>query len=114
MTGKIHPTWLEVLADPVRLDVLVALSSAGSGSVSEIAQCCHAGERTVRRHLDALAALGLARQSLVGSGGERPGRPPTRFIIDERVRGRVMALFALVRQPLAPSSIRAPENAPGR
>lgn len=114
MDSSIHPTWLEVLTDPVRLDVLFALSSHGSGSAAEIAACCHAGERTVKRHLHALVALGLAREARVGSGSERPGRPPTRFILDGVVRERAKALFALLIQPLTPSSLQAPGSAADR
>ena len=74
MNGAVHSTWLEVLTDPVRVDVLSALSKTGSGSASEIARRCHATERTVKRHLDSLVALGLAHESREGSGSERLGR----------------------------------------
>jgi predicted ArsR family transcriptional regulator len=102
--NRLHPNWLEIITDPVRLDVLFALSPTGAGSVSQIARRCHASERTVRRHLDALVALGFVRESPPDRGSERPGRPPTRFILDGLVRDRVMALFDLLSQPLAPWS----------
>ncbi|MDX6635468.1 MAG: Helix-turn-helix domain [Solirubrobacterales bacterium] len=102
VNGAVHSTWLEVLTDPVRLDVLFALSETGAGSAGEVARRCHATERTVKRHLDALVALGLAHESREGSGSERLGRPPTRFILDGMVRERARAMFALLSQPLAP------------
>jgi predicted ArsR family transcriptional regulator len=113
MSGVVHPSWLEVLTDPIRLDVVFALSSLGAGSAGEVARCCHATERTVKRHLDTLVSLGLARESRF-TDGERPGRPPTRFILDEKVRSRVTALFVLLKHPLVPSSIRIPESAQDR
>lgn len=103
MDGRIHPSWHEVMTDAVRLDVLFALTSVGSGSAGEIAQCCHASERTVKRHLQALVALGVARVGASGRDGERPGRPPTRYVIDGAVRKRAERLFQLLNQPFAPS-----------
>lgn len=100
---SIHPSWHEILTDPVRLDVLLALSLSGSGSAGEVARSCHAGERAVKRHLHALVTLGLVRETRPGSDGERPGRPPTRYILDGAVRERVTHLFALLKQPLQPS-----------
>lgn len=102
MDSAIDPSWIEVLTDPVRLDVLFALGVAGSGTASEVATGCHATEQTVKRHLDALVALGLARESKEGTGSERLGRPPTRFVLDGMVRERTKAMFALLSQPLAP------------
>lgn len=103
VSNTVHPTWLEVLADPVRLDVLFALSATGAGSAGEVARRCHASERTVKRHLEALVALGLVRRSRGESNSERPGRPPTRFILDGAVRERAEAMFALLSQPPGPS-----------
>jgi predicted ArsR family transcriptional regulator len=92
-----------VLTDPVRLAVLMTLSTMGNGSAAEIAQRCHASERTVKRHLDALVALGIVRESRGESGSDRRGRPPARFILDATVRDRALEVFALLRQPLPPS-----------
>jgi predicted ArsR family transcriptional regulator len=103
MAITIHPTWLEVLADPIRLNVLLVLSTTGSGTAADIAGFCHASQRTVKRHLHALVALGLAREVGPESDGERRGRPPTRFILDNAVRERAEAMFTLLNQPLAPS-----------
>jgi|GEM_PF-5229115 len=101
--NTVHPTWLEVLSDPVRCDILFALSLTGAGSAGEVAQRCHASERTVKRHLDALVALGLARRSRGESDIERSGRPPVRFILDGAVRERARAMLALLSQPLGPA-----------
>ena len=114
MDERIDPSWLEILTDPIRLDVLFALSSTGSGSTAEIAECCHASERTVRRHLDALVALGFAREAQHDAEAEKPGRPPARFILDGLVRDRVRTLFDLLGEPLASSPRRAPGNARDR
>jgi predicted ArsR family transcriptional regulator len=100
----VHSTWLEVLTDPIRLRVMLALSTTGKGSAAELAQSCHASERTVKRHLDALLALGLIRQLRNEPGSDRRGRPPTRFILDSAVRDDAREVFSLLSQPLGPSS----------
>jgi predicted ArsR family transcriptional regulator len=102
MADRVHPSWLDVLTDPVRLDVLLALSAARAGSAAEIACMCHASERTVKRHLDTLVVLGLAR---VGRprGDERSGRTPRRFVLDAAVKERTDALVELLSKPLSPA-----------
>lgn len=110
MDSRIDPSWMEVLTDPVRLDVLLALSTAGGGTAGEIAAECHATEPTVKRHLNAFVALGLAREARAVGDGEKPGRPPTRFILDARIRRRAEELFAVLRQPLSPSHRRTEQQ----
>lgn len=101
--AEVHSTWLEVLVDPVRLNVLLALGDRGAGTAGEIAARCHASERTVKRHLEALVTLGVTRKAPAESDGERPGRPPARFILDNAAREQARTLVALLSQPLGPS-----------
>jgi predicted ArsR family transcriptional regulator len=102
MSDRVHPSWLDVLTDPVRLDVLLALSSLRAGSAAEVARMCHASERTVKRHLDVLVTLGLAKEG-TPRGDERYGRPPRRFVLDAAVRERTDALVELLSKPLSPA-----------
>ena len=102
--GTVHPSWLAVLSDPVRLNLLRCLSEAqGPMTSGELAPEAHTSERTVRRHLDALVELGLAEERGGQSDGETPGRPAASFTLSSAVRQATLALFDLLSRPLGPS-----------
>jgi DNA-binding transcriptional ArsR family regulator len=96
----LHWSWAAILTDPVRLAVLRALSELQSATIAELRCRCHASERTVRRHLEALGALGLVLEQPGERDGLSPGRPGRRFVLDAEVGTRVSALFELLREPL--------------
>jgi len=100
----VHPSWLEVLTDPVRLGLLRSLLSAGPTTAGELARRSHASDPTVRRHLDALLALGFVHEHRGESDGLTRGRPATRYDLDPEVRERTATLFMLLADP--PGSLR--------
>jgi predicted ArsR family transcriptional regulator len=97
-----HPSWIEVLSDPVRLNLLFLLSTHGKATAAELAARSPASERTVRRHLDGLVALGLAVETQGKSDGETAGRPAGRYLLERRVRPRLARLFKVLEHPLGP------------
>ena len=100
--GSVDPFWLVVFTDPVRLTVLRHLHDLGTATVTELSTGAHTSSRTLRRHLDALVALGIVHEVDDEREGVRPGRPPNRFLLDPDVRQRLEELFALLAEPLAP------------
>jgi predicted ArsR family transcriptional regulator len=83
-----HSHWLEVVADPVRLQILRKLSRVNDATISELASDSPASYQTLRRHLDALEASGVIRARPGVSDGES-GRPPARFSLDPDLRESV-------------------------
>lgn len=86
--------WLEVVADPVRLQILRRLSSVREATASELAARGPASYQTLRRHLEALEAFGVIEARPGISDGETSGRPPTRFSLVPEVRASVRATFS--------------------
>jgi predicted ArsR family transcriptional regulator len=80
--------WLEVIADPVRLQILRRLSQVEDATTSELASNSPASYQTLRRHLDALEASGVIRAT-AGTSGEGGGRPAVRFSLAPRLRESV-------------------------
>lgn len=101
-----HPSWLSVLSDPVRLSVMLALVVLGEGSAGELRSWSHTSDPTLRRHLDALGALGLVEEIPGESDGESPGRPASRFRLEPEASERAKALLAVLREPLGPDPSR--------
>lgn len=99
---EIHPTWLPIFADPARLTTLALLHRCGIASVRDLATHAHTSTRTLRRHLDALVAVGVARAIQDENGQIRSGRPPTCYLVDPEVHGILDELFALLARPLRP------------
>lgn len=91
-----------MISDPVRFAVLCALCELGTATMAELLPRCHTSERTVRRHLDALAALGLVAEEPGERDGLTPGRPAARFTLDGAVAPRVRSVLTLLSEPLAP------------
>ncbi len=106
----VHPSWLPVLSDPVRLNLLRCLCEVETVTTGELAPKAHTSERTVRRHLDVLVELGLAEERRGQSDGETPGRPAASYTLRAATREQARALFDLLSQPLGPS--RRPSSAP--
>lgn len=84
-----RPHWLDVVADPVRLQILRRLSEVDEATAAELAASSPASHQTLRRHLEALEASGVIRVRRGASDGERTGRPPARFSVPAEVRESV-------------------------
>lgn len=80
---------MDVVADPVRLQILRALSQVTDATASELAAHSPASYQTLRRHLDALEAFGVIRAQPGVSDGETSGRPAARFSLSPDVRESV-------------------------
>jgi predicted ArsR family transcriptional regulator len=87
------PHWLDVVADPVRLQILRNLSVVTDATASELADRSPASHQTLRRHLEALEALGVIRSRPGASDGETNGRPATRFSLTPNVRESVCSVL---------------------
>jgi predicted ArsR family transcriptional regulator len=98
----VHPSWLTVFADPIRLTILGLLHERDRASVRELAVEAHGSNRTLRRHLDALIAIGVVHEVEGERDGVRPGRPPSRFLLDPAARRDLGELFAILGRPLGP------------
>jgi len=85
--------WLDVIADPVRLQILRALSHVNEASASELAKGSPASYQTLRRHLEALESLSVIESRPGVSHGET-GRPATMFSLSPEVRTSVLSVFA--------------------
>jgi predicted ArsR family transcriptional regulator len=85
--------WLDVIADPVRLQILRSLSKVTDATAAELADRTPASYRTLRRHLEALEALDVVESRPGVSDGETFGRPATRFSLPDDVRESVRSVF---------------------
>lgn len=85
--------WLDVVADPVRLQILRALSQVSDATASELAAHSPASYQTLRRHLEALETFGVIRARPGVSDGETSGRPAARFSLSPDVREGVRSAF---------------------
>lgn len=97
--------WLDVVADPVRLQILRALSQVTDATASELAAQSPASYQTLRRHLEALEASGVIRAHAGISDGETSGRPAARFSLSSEVRESVRSATASTSttSPASPS-----------
>lgn len=91
---RARPHWLDVIADPVRLQIVRSLSRVPDSTASELAARNKASYQTLRRHLDALQASGVIQARPGKSDGETSGRPATRFSLAPGVRESVSSVFA--------------------
>lgn len=85
--------WLDVVADPVRLQILRSLSQVTDASASELADSGPASYQTLRRHLEALEAFSVIESRPGVSDGETSGRPATRFRLAPSVRESISSVF---------------------
>jgi predicted ArsR family transcriptional regulator len=82
-----------VVADPVRLQILRALSQVTDATASELAAGSPASYQTLRRHLEALETFGVIRERPGVSDGETSGRPAARFSLSPEVRESMRSAF---------------------
>ena len=85
--------WINVVADPVRLQILRTLSDVADATASELARNSPASHQTLRRHLEALEAFGVIQARPGVSDGETSGRPAARFSLSPAVRESVRSAF---------------------
>jgi predicted ArsR family transcriptional regulator len=83
-----------VIADPIRLQILRALSEVADASTSELAARSAASYQTLRRHLEALQASGVIEARPAVSDGEKSGRPAVRFSLTPAVRESLRSALA--------------------
>lgn len=95
--AELKASWLDLVANPVRLEILRVLSMSGDATMAELAMYGTTSEPTLRRHLDALVSVGLVDRRCVESDGQTPGRPASRFSLPSQVRDSVRAVFMASR-----------------
>ena len=100
--STIHSSWLPILTDPVRLAILRTLCELGIASATELRKRTHTSDRSLRRHLEALVALGVVGEREGFSDGLTPGRPACHYAVDAGVGERIDELFSVLGRPLAP------------
>lgn len=86
--------WLDVIADPVRLQILRALCDVAEATAAELARRGPASYQTLRRRLQALQALGVIEARPGKCDGGSAGRPPVRYRLVPEARESVRAVFA--------------------
>lgn len=86
-------SWLEAVADPIRLQIVRSLSHMSEASAADLAISGQASCQTMRRHLDAMVAIGVIRERAGESDGQTPGRPASRFSLHPEVRESVRGVF---------------------
>lgn len=91
-------SWLDFVADPVRLHILRTLSEVNEATVTELIAHGLTSGQTLRRHLEDLVALGVILERPGKSDGETPGRPATRFSLRADVRESVRLVFRVAIQ----------------
>jgi DNA-binding transcriptional ArsR family regulator len=93
----IPPGVIAGIADPVRLDLIRRLIEVEEATAAELSEGCEASRPTIRRHLEALVAVGLVAAVEGTSDGYTPGRPATRFSLAPEISASVRALLAPYR-----------------
>ena len=73
------PVPLTLIADPVRLRILLRLEREGAASLEELAEAAEVHVNTVRAHIPALEAAGLLVRDHVQTGSR--GRPALRYAL---------------------------------
>jgi predicted ArsR family transcriptional regulator len=92
--------WLQVVADPIRFQILHSLCDVPDATASDLARWGHASKQTLRRHLDALVALDVIHEEPGSCDGQTQGRPPARFSLCPDVRASVAtALYGASEDP---------------
>lgn len=100
--------WLDVVADPVRLQILRLLSQVTDATAAELAAHSPASYQTLRRHLEALEASGVIHARPGVSDGETSGRPAARFSLSPDVRESVRSATAASTSTTSPASPSSP------
>ena len=104
--------WLQVVADPVRLEILGTLSGVRDASVAELLAAGSTSGQTLRRHLDDLVAVGVIEETPGESDGTTPGRPAARFSLRPELRDSVHSVFSVLQRRSSLRSVAVPP--PGR
>lgn len=112
--NELDPSWVAILSDPARLSLLHGLCQLEAATIVELRKMCHTSDPTVRRHLEALVALGLVREEPAERDRITSGRPPKRFVLAADAADRLCALFRLLSEPLVPMPAPARRLPPGR
>jgi predicted ArsR family transcriptional regulator len=86
-------SWLDVVSEPVRLQILRSLCEVPDATASELAERSPASYQTLRRHLEALETSGVIRTHPGVSDGKTSGRPAVRFSLTPGVRESVRSVF---------------------
>jgi predicted ArsR family transcriptional regulator len=86
--------WLEVIAEPVRLQILRSLCVVPEATAAELAKRSPASHQTLRRHLEVLESAGVIEARAGSSDGSSSGRPAARFSLAAAVRESVRSAFA--------------------
>ena len=92
--ARLVPSWLAVVADPIKLHIVSSLSRVDEATAADLASSGQASDQTLRRHLDALVSVGLIRENPGESDGETPGRPAARFTLQPAVRKSVQSVLS--------------------
>lgn len=100
--------WLDVVADPVRLQILRVLSQVADATVAELAAHSAASYQTLRRHLEALETCGVICEQPGVSDGETSGRPAARFSLSPDVRESVRSATGASTSTTFPASPSLP------
>ena len=82
-----------MIADPVRLGILRSLSRVGEATTADLTNSGQASNQTLRRHLEALVALGVIEEHPPRSDGETPGRPAARYSLPAEMRESVRSVL---------------------
>jgi DNA-binding transcriptional ArsR family regulator len=85
--------WLQLIADPVRYEIVRTLALTGECTAAELAERGVLSKPTLRRHLDALVSVGVVDRHRSESDGQTPGRPPVRYSLAAEVRASMRAFF---------------------
>ena len=72
-----------------RLPRLILLLAAGPPTLAELCVALDAGARTIQQDLQALEEGGILLERHQSSGGDRPGRQPTRYQLAAETRLRL-------------------------
>lgn len=96
--------WLWAVVDPIRLEILRVLATRVDATVAVLALRSGATPRTLRRHLEALVALGVVRERPGNADGLTPGRPASRFSLAPELRPSVVGAFGLLATNARPGA----------
>lgn len=102
------PSWRNAIADPVRCNILGLLGQSPLVTTTELVRASNASDPTLRRHLEALVALGIVREHRGVSDGLTRGRPAASYSLDPRARDGVLAVLGILNEPIGPSPRSAP------
>jgi predicted ArsR family transcriptional regulator len=91
---QLNLEWLLVVADPIRVHIIRALSDVGEATAADLTSGGPASNQTLRRHLAALTMSGVVRERPGESDGETPGRPATRFSLAPGLKSSIRSVLA--------------------